>query len=208
MLEFNQGDVNYIVSQCAISEQVLSHPQQSKFTKPTSGGCETSRACVLYDIYLGKLWQTAHLKWRMWRGSSPVNNAIRQPGRISAEMQQPPNIFRRNVAGRLSKKRTTPPNPSKCHIWSRFQGLSHSWVWEPHNVVLHHKGNSPPKETRAANLASWNACGAPQTRQDMLFLSYETFPRRFPRKYQPGFREKVKMASSWSLNYQTKRISA
>ena len=54
MLEFNQGDVNYIVGQCAISEQVLSHPK--------SQNLQNQRRLAVRDItrvffnapYLGK----------------------------------------------------------------------------------------------------------------------------------------------------------
>lgn len=54
MLEFNQDDVNYIVGKCAISEQLLSHPKSQNLQNQRRDGCETSRVCVLYDIYLGK----------------------------------------------------------------------------------------------------------------------------------------------------------
>ena len=54
VLEVDQGDVKYIVGKCAISEQVLLHPQQSNFTKPTSGWLRSARACFFNAPYLGK----------------------------------------------------------------------------------------------------------------------------------------------------------
>ena len=90
---------NCILGEWAISGQVLLHPQQAKNHKTTSEYYETSRVCVLYDIYLGK--QPTLPEERGGEARLGITQMAVQVA-LKLKCSSHPAIFRISVAGGLS----------------------------------------------------------------------------------------------------------
>ena len=114
-------------------------------------------------------------------------------------MQQPPHFF-------SYVRRTRPftivegtPKPIKVSYLKSLPGfVSPMGLLSPRMWISATHRNAPARGSHGS-YPGRQACQRPlNIAPKHTFLSYETLPRRFPRKYQPGFRQKVKMASSWS----------